>query len=159
MRTMHREHCLQRGHTGRLSGRRYNRYLVCPQIPTSRMRRPNYRVLAVSKLRFSLRITIIQRDLSHPRWFSLPRNSPHLMPGNVDVQIHNPLCWFRTTQKTHPSSRTPHRISWSLCCNCISVDPLSAKSCFLHSFTVLFYPRKCLHTNFRLKVCLLENLA
>lgn len=114
MRMMHREHCLQRGHTGRLSGRRYNRCLVCPQLPTSRMRRPNYRVLAVSKLSFSLRITIIQRDLSHPRWFSLPRNSPHLMPGNVDVQIQNPLCWFRTTQKTHPSSRTPHRIDQDL---------------------------------------------
>lgn len=36
----------------------------------------------------------------------------------------DPLYWFRTTQKTHPSSRTPHKISRGLCCNCISVDSL-----------------------------------
>lgn len=121
---------------------------------------PNYRVLAAegSKLSFSLRIIIIQRELPCPRLLLLPRDSSHPIPGNVTLQSQNPLCWFRTTQKTHPSSRTPHRISWSLCCNCISIESLSAKFCFLQSFTVLFW-QNYLHTNLHLKVYFLENLA
>ena len=42
---MHKGNCLQRWYTGRLRRGRYNRCFMCLQIPTARMRHPNYRVL------------------------------------------------------------------------------------------------------------------
>ena len=64
------------------------------------------------------------KRIASPKVILTPQRQPASSAWWCVYTNQDPLYWFRTTQKTHPSSRTPHKISRGLCCNCISVDSL-----------------------------------